>query len=96
MRKGTVLSSSRNRGREREKKRVRVSGVPALEMAFMMPVVKNEWDIYKTNRNRRSSECSNPQSCRSRKVSASRGKEKARSNGGQVTFSALLCRVNLD
>ncbi|XP_011874180.1 PREDICTED: uncharacterized protein LOC105565523 isoform X3 [Vollenhovia emeryi] len=38
-------------------------------MAFMMPVVKNEWDIYKTNRNRRSSECSNPQTCRSRKVS---------------------------
>ncbi|KAG7199365.1 hypothetical protein KM043_018205 [Ampulex compressa] len=36
-------------------------------MAFMMPVVKNEWDIYKTNRNRRSSECSNPQACRSRK-----------------------------
>ncbi|XP_076172976.1 uncharacterized protein LOC143149454 isoform X2 [Ptiloglossa arizonensis] len=38
-------------------------------MAFMMPVVKNEWDIYKTNRHRRSSECSNPQACRSRKVS---------------------------
>ncbi|XP_072763990.1 uncharacterized protein [Anoplolepis gracilipes] len=37
-------------------------------MAFMMPVVKNEWDIYKTNRSRRSSECSNPQACRSRKV----------------------------
>lgn len=43
-----------------------------IEMAFMMPVVKNEWDIYKTNRNRRSSECSNPQACRSRKVSAKR------------------------
>ncbi|KOC67981.1 hypothetical protein WH47_12311 [Habropoda laboriosa] len=40
-------------------------------MAFMMPVVKNEWDIYKTNRSRRSSECSNPQTCRSRKVSVS-------------------------
>ncbi|CAB0036156.1 unnamed protein product [Trichogramma brassicae] len=38
-------------------------------MAFMMPVVKNEWDIYKTNRSRRSSECSNPQACRSRKIS---------------------------
>lgn len=38
-------------------------------MAFMMPVVKNDWDIYKSNRSRRSSECSNPQSCRSRKVS---------------------------
>lgn len=43
--------------------------VPAIEMAFMMPVMKNEWDIYKTNRSRRSSECSNPQACRSRKVS---------------------------
>ena len=38
----------------------------------MMPVVKNEWDIYKTNRSRRSSECSNPQACRSRKVSLGR------------------------
>lgn len=33
---------------------MRDSGVPAVEMAFMMPVVKNEWDIYKTNRTRRS------------------------------------------
>lgn len=38
-------------------------------MAFMMPVVKNDWDIYKSNRSRRVSECSNPSSCRSRKVS---------------------------
>lgn len=38
-------------------------------MAFMMPVVKNDWDIYKSNRSRRSSECNNPQLCRSRKVS---------------------------
>ncbi|KAJ1523070.1 hypothetical protein ONE63_002193 [Megalurothrips usitatus] len=38
-------------------------------MAFMMPVVKNDWNIYKSGRSRRSSECSNPQSCRSRKVS---------------------------
>ncbi|XP_072158908.1 uncharacterized protein [Bemisia tabaci] len=38
-------------------------------MAFMMPVVKNDYDIYKSNRSRRTSECSNPQSCRSRKVS---------------------------
>ncbi|XP_063230623.1 uncharacterized protein LOC134535447 [Bacillus rossius redtenbacheri] len=38
-------------------------------MAFMMPVVKNDWDIYKSARSRRSSECSNPQTCRSRKVS---------------------------
>lgn len=38
-------------------------------MAFMMPVVKNDWDIYKSNRTRRVSECSNSTSCRSRKVS---------------------------
>lgn len=38
-------------------------------MAFMMPVVKNDWDIYKSNRSRRVSECSNSRSCRSRKVS---------------------------
>lgn len=35
----------------------------------MMPVVKNDWDIYKSNRSRRVSECSNTSSCRSRKVS---------------------------
>ncbi|KAL1509738.1 hypothetical protein ABEB36_004430 [Hypothenemus hampei] len=41
-------------------------------MAFMMPVVKNDWDIYKSNRSRRTSECSNTNSCRSRKVSECR------------------------
>ncbi|KAG5882767.1 hypothetical protein JTB14_029943 [Gonioctena quinquepunctata] len=41
-------------------------------MAFMMPVVKNDWDIYKSNRTRRVSECSNTTSCRSRKVSECR------------------------
>lgn len=41
-------------------------------MAFMMPVVKNDWDIYKSNRQRRVSECSNPSTCRSRKVSECR------------------------
>ncbi|XP_050300111.1 uncharacterized protein LOC126738714 [Anthonomus grandis grandis] len=41
-------------------------------MAFMMPVVKNDWDIYKSNRSRRTSECSNANSCRSRKVSECR------------------------
>lgn len=51
--------------------------VPAIEMAFMMPVMKNEWDIYKTNRSRRSSECSNPQACRSRKVSVLRVTKRA-------------------
>ena len=38
-------------------------------MAFMMPVVKNDYDIYKSARSRRSSECSNPSGCRSRKIS---------------------------
>lgn len=41
-------------------------------MAFMMPVVKNDWDIYKSNRTRRASECPNTTSCRSRKVSECR------------------------
>uniref|UniRef100_A0A182PRJ2 Uncharacterized protein n=1 Tax=Anopheles epiroticus TaxID=199890 RepID=A0A182PRJ2_9DIPT len=39
-------------------------------MAFMMPVMKNEFDIYK-GRQRRISECSNQSNCRSRKVSES-------------------------
>lgn len=39
-------------------------------MAFMMPVMKNEFDIYKTSRSRKVSECSS--TCRSRKVSESR------------------------
>ncbi|XP_058824867.1 uncharacterized protein LOC131685279 [Topomyia yanbarensis] len=39
-------------------------------MAFMMPVMKNEFDIYK-GRQRRVSECSNQSSCHSRKVSES-------------------------
>lgn len=37
----------------------------------MMPVMKNEFDIYK-NRSRKVSECSNASSCRSRKVSECR------------------------
>lgn len=40
-------------------------------MAFMMPVMKNEFDIYKSNRSRHSSECSTT-NCRSRKVSECR------------------------
>lgn len=70
------LVRDRDGDREREestkgktKLECRTRHTPADEMAFMMPVVKNEWDIYKTNRSRRSSECSNPQACRSRKVS---------------------------
>lgn len=72
---------------------MRDSGVPAVEMAFMMPVVKNEWDIYKTNRTRRSSECSNPQACRSRKVSAfcdDRGEE-----GQEARFARELPQAEL-
>ncbi|KAK7573756.1 hypothetical protein V9T40_010947 [Parthenolecanium corni] len=38
-------------------------------MAFMMPVVKKDYNIYNSNRSRRISECSNPQLCRSRKIS---------------------------
>lgn len=39
-------------------------------MAFMMPVVKNDYDIYKSARSRRASECSSSNSgCRSRKIS---------------------------
>lgn len=42
-------------------------------MAFMMPVMKNEFDIYKTSRSRNASECSNnSNACRSRKVSETR------------------------
>lgn len=42
-------------------------------MAFMMPVMKNEFDIYKTSRARNASECSNNSSaCRSRKISETR------------------------
>lgn len=38
-----------------------------------MPVMKNEFDIYKTSRSRNTSECSNNSSaCRSRKVSETR------------------------
>lgn len=39
-------------------------------MAFMMPVMKNEFDIYKgSGKSRRISECSNNSNCRSRKIS---------------------------
>ncbi|XP_031638312.1 uncharacterized protein LOC116350606 [Contarinia nasturtii] len=42
-------------------------------MAFMMPVMKNEFDIYKTSRSRKESDCSNnSNACRSRKVSETR------------------------
>lgn len=37
-----------------------------------MPVMKNEFDIYKTSRSRHASECSNTSNCRSRKVSETR------------------------
>lgn len=42
-------------------------------MAFMMPVMKKEFDIYRTSRSRRTSECSsNSSQCRSRKISECR------------------------
>ncbi|KAJ8919444.1 hypothetical protein NQ315_016543 [Exocentrus adspersus] len=58
-------------------------------MAFMMPVVKNDWDIYKSNRSRRVSECSNATSCRSRKVSECRseGASLSTSPGSDFTTS---------
>lgn len=41
-------------------------------MAFMVPVMRKEFDIYKTGRSRRASDCSSSHSCHSRKVSDSR------------------------
>lgn len=57
----------------------------------MMPVVKNEWDIYKPNRSRRVSECSNPTSCRSRKVSEckSEGPSLSTSPGSEFVTSPI-------
>lgn len=51
-------------------------------MAFMMPVVKNDYDIYKSNRSRRVSECANPNMCRSRKIS-----ECSKSDGPSLSTS---------
>ncbi|CAG9766455.1 unnamed protein product [Ceutorhynchus assimilis] len=42
-------------------------------MAFMMPVVKNDWDIYKSNRSRKTSECNTASTTgRVRKISECR------------------------
>lgn len=41
-------------------------------MAFMMPVVKNDWDIYNSQRSRRGPEQEKPGTGRVRKVSESR------------------------
>ncbi|XP_050300112.1 uncharacterized protein LOC126738715 [Anthonomus grandis grandis] len=42
-------------------------------MAFMMPVVKNDWDIYKSNRSRKTSECNTSSTPgRARKISETR------------------------
>lgn len=41
-------------------------------MAFMVPVMKKDYDIYKTSRSRRASECSKSSACSSRKVSECR------------------------
>lgn len=41
-------------------------------MAFMVPVMKKDFDIYKTGRSRRASDCSKSSACSSRKVSECR------------------------
>ncbi|XP_019757372.2 uncharacterized protein LOC109535808 [Dendroctonus ponderosae] len=41
-------------------------------MAFMMPVVKNDWNIYKSNRSRKTSECNTSCTTRTRKISECR------------------------
>ncbi|XP_013191501.1 uncharacterized protein LOC106135683 [Amyelois transitella] len=52
-------------------------------MAFMMPVVKNDWDIYNSQRSRReSSEKSGPGVGRVRKVSESRSEGPGLSTAG--------------
>lgn len=44
-----------------------------IAMAFMMPVMKNEWDIYHSQRTRRASESGqDPRTGRSRKISETR------------------------
>ena len=40
-------------------------------MAFMMPIMKKDWDVYGTNPSRRSSESSAAAALRSRKISES-------------------------
>lgn len=56
-------------------------------MAFMMPVVKNDWDIYNSQRSRRTSESTEKNTGRVRKVSESR------SEG--PTFGAMGTRAAL-
>lgn len=52
-------------------------------MAFMMPVVKNDWDIYKSNRTRKTSECNTASTPgRRRKIS------ECRSEGQSNSFSS--------
>ncbi|KAL1509739.1 hypothetical protein ABEB36_004431 [Hypothenemus hampei] len=46
-------------------------------MAFMMPVVKNDWDIYKSNRSRKNSECNTSCTTRTRKISECRSEGQA-------------------
>ncbi|CAG9854120.1 unnamed protein product [Phyllotreta striolata] len=66
-------------------------------MAFMMPVVKNDWDIYKANRSRRVSECSNTTTCRSRKVSECRseGPSLSTSPGSEFVSSPIRDRASV-
>lgn len=55
-------------------------------MAFMLPVMKKEFDIYNGGRSRRISECSNGSSCRSRKVSECRSESSSLSTSPRNDF----------
>lgn len=63
----------------------------------MIPVVKNDWDIYKANRSRRVSECSNATNCRSRKVSECRseGPSLSTSPGSEFVPSPIRDRASV-
>lgn len=66
-------------------------------MAFMMPVMKNEFDIYKTSRTRHASECSNTSNCRSRKVSETRSECPSFSTSpGTIDYSSPAHRANMN
>lgn len=60
-------------------------------MAFMMPVVKNDWNIYKSNtsRSRRSSECNNNNNNGNHNSSGSRSRKvsECRSEGPSLSTS---------
>ncbi|KAL0878532.1 hypothetical protein ABMA27_003620 [Loxostege sticticalis] len=56
-------------------------------MAFMMPVVKNDWDIYNSQRSRRTSESAEKTAGRVRKVSESRSEGPAFASGTRGALS---------